>query len=370
MKSRGIVLVGSIMLGILLLTPMITNVLGHAPLDQDTNDSLETATIIPDASKSYVLYNDLHDTGIAQYYRFSLDAGERLYFTVFLSPNPEYEGTLLGVAIMGPGIEDTGSIPSFLEKPTNAGVEVFEGSAAEEATFEGFTPSTFYDLWKVDRTVKDAGEYYIAIFTQNIEVEYGMAIGYRETFTLTEWLGIPIQVLGIYQWEGQPLIEILLPFLITVFSGIILLGIAYRKYHIPRQVPQWLVAISGILMLGSTALLFTQLGFVLGYAPLGVEVIVTIVIATIPALLGIGLFRQVIAVEKGLSNSTRIKLLALGIGGLFAWAGLYAGPILAVLVALSPNRKSKDKDKPKKPSAHSEESQVRQIEGPHEIQHI
>jgi len=45
--------------------------------------------------------------------------------------------------------------------------------------------------------------------------KYGIAIGYKEEFTLSEWLLIPIDVINIHQWEGQSLILILMPLLLS-----------------------------------------------------------------------------------------------------------------------------------------------------------
>ena len=71
----------------------------------------------------------------------------------------------------------------------------------------------------------------MVIYEPNLlERKYGNAIGYKEEFTLSEWLLIPFDVIGIHQWEGQQLLWILNPLsLFLVFSFVLLAWKSFIK---------------------------------------------------------------------------------------------------------------------------------------------
>jgi len=73
----------------LLLTPLV---FAHVPFGPGDNESLTTATVIPDPAKSWAIYGDLYEGGEAQYYRFDITENQRIYISLFTSTNPEESG--------------------------------------------------------------------------------------------------------------------------------------------------------------------------------------------------------------------------------------------------------------------------------------
>lgn len=309
-------------------------VLAHAPLPQPTdNENLETALVIPDPTKSWALYAELHEGGEAEYYRLDLEDGERLYTQLFI-PTSEKDSFLPNLVIMGPGITSHDAIPEYVEVPEGAGVMLVEAQLPDEPSYEPFTPSSSYFLAQVDFEVSSTGTYFIAVFEPSQGGRYGLAIGYREEFGLDEWIRIPIDIIGIHQWEGQSLALILAPMIATVIIGFILL---FWKQKAKFRNVFYLTGVSaGLLYIGSGAMMFTQMILALTTVKPDLSVLVTVVFALIPILLGIAILRLTTKDRDHISKRVRILLAVLGILGLFAWAGLIVGPALSLLTSVLP----------------------------------
>jgi hypothetical protein len=89
----------------------------HAPLGSGGNESLATATLVPDPVKSWALYADLHEGGEAQYYKFDITQGQRIHLTLFTTASVEDASFTPGVILMGPGVSNRGSVPNYVETP-------------------------------------------------------------------------------------------------------------------------------------------------------------------------------------------------------------------------------------------------------------
>lgn len=353
--------------------------LAHAPLDEGRNDSLATATHVPDASKSYVLYDEIDAPTALHYYEFARLTGERIYFTLFLSPAPEFREVELGFALMGPGLPNASleDAPAALETPEaeSTGIQVFHPNQSATPSYEGFTPSATFDVARVDLTAPAPGEYYLVVFPRGGPVNYGLAIGYVESFTLGEWLSIPLMVTGTYLWEGQPLALVLLPFLLaTALSLLVVWHRSRAGRGSPRDLsagpvtgpgpatatdkatdtatgtapgtsPRWypaLVRTSAVLVGATSATTITQLFLKLAITGWRVEALVTVVFALLPLGIALGLARQVrgdARAHEGKKHHAgkRWKVGLFGVLGLFAWAGYFVGPALAIVAAVLPS---------------------------------
>ncbi len=331
MKSRIIPL--SLVLTSLFIIPVV---MAHTPLQPDLdNNSLETALVVSDPTKSWALYTELHEGGEAQYYRLDLADDERLFTQLFI-PTSEKTDFLPNLAIMGPGISSHDSIPEYVEVPDGSGVILVEAQRSDEPSYEPFTPSSSYFLAQVDLEISSTGTFYIAVFEPSQGGRYGLAIGYREEFGLDEWIRIPIDVIGIHEWEGQSIAFILAPMIATVIIGFGLL--IWKQKDMFRNV-FYLTGISaGLLYIGSGAIMFTQMILALTTATPNLSVIVTIVFAFIPILLGIFILRITTKDRNSVSKRDRAILALLGFLGLFAWAGLILGPALSLLTSVVPTK--------------------------------
>ena len=69
-----------------------------------------------------------------------------------------------------------------------------------------------------DLKAPESGKYYIVVSSEQGEGNYGIVVGYKETFTLKEWISVPLNQIKIYRWEGQSLILIFAPLAINSCS--------------------------------------------------------------------------------------------------------------------------------------------------------
>lgn len=313
------------------------NVSAHASLGAGDNESLATATLVPDPTKSWVIYAELHEGGEAQYYRFDISAGQRIDVMLLKPTSPEYADFMPGFVLIGPGIENRSAAPGFIEVPPNTGVMVVNGSQPSGATYEAFAPSAFYQLAEVGMDALASGTYYVAVFEANRGGHYGLAIGSRESFTLAEWLMTPFTLLSVYQWEGQSLVVVLLPLVAAVAVG---MGMLWRRQRMGiRMVAiSWTASLAGLFFIGGGLTSFTQMLFALTQAPMDGTVGVTLMFAIIPIILGTGTLRLAPRHNGRWALKPRVYLVVIGMIALLLWAGYLIGPILAFVAAGMPAR--------------------------------
>lgn len=324
---------------ILLLSVAIPTVAAHSPTFEEGGGELGNATTIENPTKSWVIYTHLHEEGEVQYYRMEMSEGERIY--VMLSvPKPEGDrGFTPSMALMGPGIDGNATLPPLVERPADVGVEVEEGRVPDELTYEPFSPSVFYEVSNFSVEAPQDGTYYLAVYSQEGSGNYALAVGQRESFTLVEWLLIPINLIRVYEWEGQEWWLIAVPGILSFVAGAIVMTVASRRrLHRPDRL--WLLAtVAGLLMLASGATLLFQMMlslYLLG--ELAVGAVVTLIFSILPLALGVAALR-VAHRERGLYGvgwKQKGGLIAIGLLGLAFWAGWVVGPALAIATGLVP----------------------------------
>lgn len=312
---------------------------GHSPLTSGENESLETAATIPEPAKSWAIYAELHEGGEAQYYRFSISEGQRIYIMLLKSTRSDEEEFMPIMILMGPGLPGPTDIPDYLEIPTEAGAVVAESEIPEEATYEPFSPSSFYSLAKIDRDAPATGIYYIAVHEAVQGGHYGLAVGYVESYTLTEWLLIPVNLISVYQWDGQSLVLIFAPLVATIIVGLCLVWwMRFRKA--PWTVFDLTAALTGLLFMASGVSILFQMILALTKTSIVTEVVLTLVFAAMPIILGAATLHLVLKRKGTVNTRLRIYMIILGIAALFAWAGLLIGPTLALITSILPSRAS------------------------------
>ncbi len=319
------------LLFILLLLP-VRIVIAHAPDKPSENESLATAYTISNPAKSWAIYAELHEGGEAQYYKFDLSQNERLLVQLFV-PTSEKSGFVPNLVIMGPGITSQDALPEYVETVEGVGILLLEGQRSSSPTYEPFTPSSFYELARSDWEVSAGGTYHVAVYDPSQGGRYGLAIGYREEYGLDEWILIPIEVIGIHQWEGQSLLFVIAPMLVTLA-----IGFAFILLKRPAMLREFLSGIGllvGILYLGSGFMILTQMILALRNATPDLGVVLTSVFILIPILLALAIFRLTIN-RKQVTNRVRVYIAILGVLGLFTWTGLLIGPALALIASLVP----------------------------------
>jgi hypothetical protein len=300
----------------------------HAPLGVGSNEDIANATQISNPEKSFVIYTELHESGEAQYYHFSMQKGGNLYGSLQI-PGPD--SMVPNIVIIGPGIESTGNVPSFIEIPAGSGTMVIQGKSPGKPSYEPFSPQPIYEAGRFNVTVPVDGDYYIAVYGPT-GGKYSLAPGFLEQFTAAEWLLIPFSVITIHLWEGQSPWVVFAPMILIVIGGLVLIGIYRKQLGLYQDPVRYMILISGLMYLGGAAMTSLQIIHAVQVTGYTNEVILTLMFIAGPIILGI------FAIMEGIRQprldsllKSGIKMVVIGILGLLVWAGLIIGPVLALV---------------------------------------
>jgi hypothetical protein len=308
-------------------------VYAHTPLTPGgENNSIESALEIPNPTKSWTMYRELHEAEEVEYFKLHLKAGDKLQFSVS-TPRSEDPHFVPGAVVMWPGSDIEKDVPSFVEVAAGYGTSLVKGLRPPAPEYEPFTPTSYYFVVDYVENVVQEGDYYFAVFEPQSGGKYGLAIGYVEEFTAVEWLKIPFDLLGIHVWEGQSLLMILAPLLLTLIIGFPLLQM---RYKLPIGLVTSVGLTAGLLDVGSGLMTLVQMVIAVNGAAQTETYPLTLLFALIPIVLGALISLKTVRYKSGWSTKDRAIIIILGALGLVFWAGLIAGPILAIILALSP----------------------------------
>jgi hypothetical protein len=317
----------AVLLAVLLVT---APVFAHVPLFAEDGSSPESAFVIEDPAKSWVVYDGLPDGPAVRYYRFWMEEGERIYATLQV---PRAGGFVPGMVLAGPGIQSQGTVPEYVGVPEGDGAMAVPGELPERPEYEPFTPSKLYPLARVDMPAPAAGDYTLAVYTSGEGGNYALALGFVESYTLGEWIRVPIDVIAIHRHEGQSLLLIFAPMIAVLAIGAVLLLRRRRTLSLFALAG----ATAGLLFIGSGAMTLMQMAIAaMGTEP-GAAILLTLVFALIPVLLGV--LAILVAFRKKVGAGERIVMVVLGALALVTWAGLVIGPLLAFISAILPARR-------------------------------
>ena len=316
------------------LTFLVAVADAHIPIVPNDGTTLATATEIIDPWKSWFYYSHL-DAGVVHYYSFEATAGERIRFMLNV-PIPEGErGFTPNLVLMSSGVTNQGAPPVSLEIPGSAGVMVIE-SGTLEAEYEGFTPVSQYTTVDLNMSAPSTGTYYVAIYEETNDGRYALVTGYIEAYGLLEWIMVPSMAITIIMWSGQSLLFILLLILLPLILGLIFLAVRQRTAFSKERVLTFIGTIGGLLFLGSSFSFFSQMTLALLAAPYNWIVIVSILFALAPLILGVATVRIVHTEGWENKRSKNLTLIIIGLIAPFVWAGLYIGPVLVIGAGLVP----------------------------------
>jgi hypothetical protein len=322
---------------IMLTLIIVLTASAHVPIRSSGNESLATATLIPDLTKSRVVYAALHEGGDTQYYKFEAAKGQPIHLTLFTSTSMEDAHFTPGIILIGPGVPNHGFVPPNVEIQPVAGVMAVNGMRAKQATYEAFAPSSFVTLADISLLAPANGMYYVAIQDAAYGGHYGLAIGDRESFTVVEWILNPIAVLSVYTWERQSLLVVLWPALAILVVGLILL-IRRQRRGLRLDTIGFMVAVSGFLYLGTGATIASQMILSINRSHVDTFVIFTLVFTILSIILGLLAIRIAVRNIGYWTFRSRFYLFLLGVGAFATWAGFLIGPILAISAAFIPSK--------------------------------
>jgi hypothetical protein len=324
-------------LSLLMLVMMAGMAVAHAPQFVEDNGSIETALEIEDPAKSWGIYSHLHQ-GEPRYYTLEMKEGDRLLLNLIVPVKDGRDGFLPQMVLMAEGIPNLGVLPGNIEVPEGYGYQVISTSLPEEATYEGFSPSAFFDLGRTDAPAPMTGRYYVAVFSSPpAEGNFALVVGYLESFTIEELVFMPFSLFSIYLWEGQEAWQVLAPMFVTAGGGLIL-ATYYRGRRSERfDVHHATLLVGGLLILGTAASTATQATTSVLDSHLGSHVLISVFLILVPGIIGILVLRKAWGVAQP-TKIDRFKLALFGLISIAIWAGYLVGPMMVMVAALLPAR--------------------------------
>lgn len=333
--KRNIIISSTVLIVIFFLA--IPLVMAHAPLGTQDNESIGKATVIPDPTKSWALYSALNSDGDAQYYTFNISSSQTIHVLMYKSLRSEDTNFNPVLILMGQNVNATGDIPTKITIPSGYNAQLIHPTIPQQA-YEPFSPGIL--SYVTDLTIDNAaaGKYYLVVYEASSTPtggHYGLAIGDRETYTIDEWILIPINLISIYQWEGQSLALVLAPMIATLIVGISLVTWRFKKQCAIANPQAWLGAIAGLTFIGTGATTLYQMLAAATQVAIGAEAIITLIFAVIPLAIGLVTLRLSVKKSDKASLKKRVYYIILGVAALLIWAGLIIGPILAILASVN-----------------------------------
>ena len=299
---------------VILLFLSATMVSAHTPLDTvDGNISPETALEIDNPTKSWTLYEELDGV---DYYKLHLHEGEELRVSLYVSIWGDKHFTPSLVA-MGPDIVGADEPP--FEHPENLGRVIIPGERPIHSEYEPFTPASYFYVASYSHEAQVDGDYYLAVYSAEHGGRYGMALGYRETFTLFEWIKIPLDLVSIHLWEQQPIILLFGPPIVAI---VISLYYSFIRERSLKDLAQVLGKLAGVLFIASGVMTLTQMLVYIMVGGFSGSALLTLVFVVVQLGLGWVVVRS--------KDMTWFVWIGLGLGGLAFWAGWIIGPVLAI----------------------------------------
>jgi hypothetical protein len=328
---------------LLIISFSLPLVLAHAPLGTRDNESIGKATVIPDPTKSWALYSALNIDGDPQYYTFNISAGQTIHVLMYKSLRAEDANFTPVLVLLGQNVNASHDVPSKVTVPAKYEAQLIQPTTPQPS-YEPFSPGILAYVTDLTISNASAGQYYLVVYEASSNPtggHYGLAIGDRETYTIDEWILIPFNLISIYQWEGQSLALIVTPMVATLIIGLVFIAWRQKRQCELANPMAWLAAIAGLTFIGTAASTFFQLLFGATQVSVGLDVVITIVFAAIPLILGLATLRITFKNSSKATMRKRIYFIILGVAALFIWAGLIIGPILAILAALMPTKINK-----------------------------
>ncbi len=288
---------------LLAATLLIGTASAHVPSFADAGVSPATAFHVRDPDQSRVFYGEL-GPGAQHWFKFDRSRGDAIDVSVHL---PVGESGRPALWIVGPGLVGEGP----RQTPSELG-----GSRApplDDVSVEPFTPLAMRLVGQWSQPAPADGTFFVVIEADS-GATYSVAIGRGEAFTITEWVGIPIQRVGIMDWAG-------VPWPVTVAGEVLAIavvgGLAWRR-GVPLPAGVGFVAAGAMAGTGLTTLVLALLAAFQGGITAGLAI--PALFAALAFGTGWGAYRAVAARQpwKGLLWAAL---------GLAVWAGLVVGPL-------------------------------------------
>ena len=191
----------------LFLTAALPDAVAHKPLDSSNNNSPDDATVIPDHTISWAIYQELRGQN-ADFYRFEGRQGERFYVQMTVPDLEQYRNFTPAVVLIGNGLSGAGldvGEDTMAEKLHAAETDFDNVPAAGEAIlleykskghaekfFEPFTQTSYMVRQElvIDK-LPSTGTFEIVVFDKTLRQDesgkYVLAVGEREDLSAVDY---------------------------------------------------------------------------------------------------------------------------------------------------------------------------------------
>ena len=241
-----------IILTVLLIVINSDKISGHSPVFPETNSDPANAFLIAEPEKSWAIYTSLDQPERGDYYKFEMTTGQRIKISLLTAENPSVSGFLPSFALLVPGLDRGSELPAYVNVPAGYGALLMSGQDPGKASYEPFSPGWFYEVADLDISAPQNGIYYIVVYGNDGKTgNYGLPVGYLESFTVTEWFLVPYNLQKTYVWEGQNSLVTYGPVILALLLGSILLYRRNKQNKPPDSASKWLVSIAGFAFWGT-----------------------------------------------------------------------------------------------------------------------
>ncbi|WP_042696838.1 hypothetical protein [Methanocorpusculum bavaricum] len=229
--------------------------------------------------------------------------------------------------------ETTGAVIGIfaaVSVPAGSGYLVIPGTKPDHPEYEPFTPAANYQWLKAEYIAEVPGTYYIAMVNKGTNAgNYGLALGFREEFTLAEWIMIPLSIGNVRVWEGSSQ-----AFVVGFPVFIVLIGMVYlfrfKKEPLPLHPETLAGSAGGLLYLAGSGFMLVQALMALMKTGFAGSFLVTAIFILIPLVMGVLILRYMMRPVK----YRGAKLILLGVLGVVVWGGYVVGPVLVICAGL------------------------------------
>jgi hypothetical protein len=174
-----------LIISIMTIIPLDAN--AHKLISHDeSHTELKNALDIPNHKTSWAIYEDLKHNQV-KYYKFTAKHGDSFYSSIVIpkiSALSNYAPTLV---IIGDGIDRSDIVPFEVSPELGTWVFSYQGQFPSKEFYEPFGQVTYWERQEVKITIPKDGTYYIAVYDQQSNGKYSLAVGTVEDFTFVDF---------------------------------------------------------------------------------------------------------------------------------------------------------------------------------------
>jgi hypothetical protein len=305
---------------------------GHVPVDSDNNTNLENAEKIKNPTKSWAIYGHVNPNQ-NHYYVADFNTGETLYVSLSKAIRDENDNFSPQIIISSKEFTQNPILSSSIEVPENYGWIKINNDQDREKEYEPFGPSYFYSITEFEYDVPENNRYYIIINSIQ-EGYYLLAVGSTEQFTLQEWFFTPIQMISVYQWEGQSWFLIVIPWFLTVIFSFYVYFVRNPRNIKNLQTWKKIILSMSIPFYGSSTQYLSQIIISSYFGGLDPAILISLILGLFPFLVGLYIF-TILTKQQQTDITLQLKLIGSSIIGLILWAGYIVFPLAIIVFSLA-----------------------------------